>query len=84
MCVGALVREKISPQNRPELLVRDIFPHRIREKTLDYGEGWFIVADTNVRNRVRAPTCSREATIIRFPGVDLVADFSKVGEGLQP
>jgi hypothetical protein len=43
--VGALVRERISPQTIIELVVEHIFLCSIREKTLDYDEGWFIVAD---------------------------------------
>jgi hypothetical protein len=42
----------------------------MREKTLDSGEGWFIVADTKVkvRDRIGQPN-SGEAKIIRFLGL---------------
>jgi hypothetical protein len=33
---------------------------------LDYGEGWVIVPDTNVRSRIGQPNYSEEAKIIRF------------------
>jgi hypothetical protein len=45
-----------------------IFCCRIREKALDYGEGWFIVADTKVRNRMSAPN-SGEAIAVPFLAV---------------
>jgi hypothetical protein len=49
--------------------VKQIDSLRRREKTLDYGDGWFIVADTKVRERIGQPNYSGVATIIPFLGI---------------
>jgi hypothetical protein len=61
-------KEKIVP-NIPELSAKRILWYGIQEKTLDSAERWFIVADTNVRNRIGHPNSSGTATIVRFLGI---------------